>query len=49
MAARLATVFNTWRRYDDERRQLIRAELKGILEQAELSNDVEEIVTKVLT
>lgn len=48
LAARLATVFNTWRRYDDVRRQLIRTELEDILKQPKLSNDVEEIVTKAL-
>jgi len=48
VAARLATVFNTWRRYDETRQQLIRTELEDILGQPKLSSDVEEIVTKVL-
>ena len=48
VAARLVTVFNTWRRYDEVRRQLIRTELEDILKQPKLSNDVEEIITKAL-
>jgi len=48
VAARLATAFQTWRRYDDKRQDLMRTELEGILDHHDVSNDVKEIVTKAL-
>lgn len=48
VAARLATAFNTWRRYDVDRQEKISVQLKGLLDRPGLSSDVEEIVTKAL-
>ena len=48
LASRLASGFNTWRRYDAGRRTLMQAELERILAQKDVSNDVFEIVTRAL-
>ncbi|WP_456386544.1 aminopeptidase N [Desulfolithobacter sp.] len=47
IAARLVTPLTMWRRYDQERRQLMEGELKR-LERAKLSRDVREMVEKSL-
>jgi len=47
VAARLAQAFNTWRRHDDERQKLMRAQLERIKEGAS-SKDTLEIVTRSL-
>jgi len=49
VAARLATAFNSWKRYDAGRQGTIRGELQRILDQPVVSSDVEEIVTRALT
>ncbi len=48
VAARLATAFNSWRRYDPARQEKIRKALEGILDHSEISSDVEEIVSKAM-
>ncbi len=48
IAARLLTPFTMWRRYDQSRRDLIRAQLVRIGEQKSLSADVGEIVDRSL-
>ncbi|MDH5633493.1 MAG: aminopeptidase N [Gammaproteobacteria bacterium] len=48
IAARLVSVFNRWRKYDDDRQLLMRAELERILGAGKLSKDVYEIVSKAL-
>jgi aminopeptidase N len=44
----MASNFNTWRRFDPERRALMQRELERIASQKPLSNDVFEIVTRAL-
>jgi aminopeptidase N len=44
MAARMAGAFNSWTRYDEKRRGLMRAELVRIAGVDTLSTDVSEIV-----
>ena len=48
LAARLLQPFGRWRRHDEDRRTLMRAELERILAVAPLSPDVYEIATKAL-
>ena len=48
VAARLATVFNNWRRYDTRRREKIKAQIERILQHPGVSADVEEIASKAL-
>ncbi len=48
IAARLATAFTTWRRYEAKRATLLQAELERIMNQPKLSKDVYEIVSKSL-
>jgi aminopeptidase N len=48
MAARLATSFNRWRRYDPERKALMKDALTRIESEAGLSPDVSEIVSNAL-
>lgn len=48
VAARQLGAFNSWRRYDSERQQLMKTALQSIASQADLSSDVFEIVTKYL-
>ena len=45
VAARMASHFNSWRRFDSQRRSLIQGELERIARQKPLSNDVFEIVS----
>jgi aminopeptidase N len=47
-AARLSTLFETWRRYDASRQALIRAELQRIRSQDNLSRDMGEMVGRML-
>ncbi len=49
VAARMVSSFNQWRRFDDSRQALMKAELKRIAGTNGLSNDVYEIVTKALS
>jgi aminopeptidase N len=44
----MVTAFNRWRKYDTGRQALMRAELEGIRNTAQLSRDVREIVGKAL-
>jgi len=47
-AARMAAAFETWRRYDPARQQLMRAELEAIAAQPGLSANLYEMATKML-
>jgi len=49
IASRLLYPMTRWRRYDDDRRQRLRAQLERILEVEGLSNDVFEVVSKSLS
>ncbi len=49
IAARLVGAFNQWRRYDEERKRLMRTELERIVGTKELSKDVFEIASKALS
>ncbi len=48
IAARLASVFTMWRRYDKNRQALMKEQLERILNTPKLSKDVHEIVSKSL-
>ena len=48
-AARMTTMFETWRRYDKDRQELIRAELRRISETEGLSRDTAEMVGRMLS
>jgi aminopeptidase N len=48
IAARLVSAFTIWKRYDEKRKALIKAQLERILRTGKLSKDVFEIVTKSL-
>jgi len=48
MAARMAGAFNSWTRYDEKRRGLMRTELLRIAGYGTLSPDVSEIVTNAI-
>ncbi len=48
IAARLASAFTLWKRYDEKRRVLMKAQLERILMTPGLSKDVYEIVSKSL-
>jgi aminopeptidase N len=47
-ASRIASAFESWRRYDGERQKLIRAELEAIAARSNLSANLYEVVTKIL-
>jgi aminopeptidase N len=47
-AARMAAAFETWRRYDQGRQQLMRAELEAIAARPGLSANLYEVATKML-
>jgi aminopeptidase N len=49
VASRLVSCFNQWKRYEPERRGLMRSELERIGSQPGLSADVSEIVERALT
>ncbi|MEM9580527.1 MAG: aminopeptidase N [Pseudomonadota bacterium] len=46
--ARMCAAFQTWKRYDTGRQQLIRAELDRILAQPGLSRDTTEMLTRIM-
>ncbi|MDI3336259.1 aminopeptidase N [Defluviimonas aestuarii] len=46
--ARMSTAFETWTRYDGNRKALIRAELERIAAAPDLSRDTSEMVTRIL-
>ena len=48
IAARLASAFTRWRRYDERRRELMRNQLQRISDRPALSRDVNEIVNRSL-
>jgi len=48
VAARLASGFNEWRRYDASRQKSMRTKLEFIAERPKLSKDVYEIISKTL-
>lgn len=48
MAARMAAAFNRWKRYDESRKALMKAELQRISSASTLSGDVTEIVNNAL-
>ena len=48
LCARMTTVFETWRRYDDARQALMRAELDRLAAKPNLSRDTKEMVTRLL-
>ena len=48
MAARMLTAFSSWRRLDEARQALVKAQLQRILQQPGLSRDVFEIASKTL-
>lgn len=48
MAARMAAAFNRWKRYDEGRKTLMKAELQRISSVSTLSGDVTEIVSNAL-
>lgn len=48
VAARLLGAFNSWRRYDEHRRELMQKALQEIAGQPDLSADVYEVVSKYL-
>ena len=48
IAARMASVFNRWKRYDEDRKRLMKMELQRIASSADLSGDVAEIVKNAL-
>ncbi len=49
VASRLLVAFGAWSRFNQPRKELIKAQLERILTQDELSSDVYEIVSKYLT
>ncbi len=48
MAARMASAFNRWKRYDDDRKALMKVQLQRIASVDDLSGDVSEIVNNAL-
>ena len=48
VAARLAGAFESWRRYDLQRQEMLRAELEAILAQKNLSPNLFEVASKIL-
>jgi aminopeptidase N len=48
IASRLVSSFNTWRRFDESRQSLMKAQLERIIATEGLSKDVFEIVSKAL-
>jgi len=47
-AARLASCFNPWKKYDDQRQTLIKSELERILNIKSISKNVYEIISRAL-
>jgi aminopeptidase N len=48
IAARLANPFTSWKRYDEKRKALMKAQLERIVNAPRLSKDVHEVVSKSL-
>jgi aminopeptidase N len=48
IAARLLTPLTRWRRYDEQRQELMKAELERVMTTEDLSKDVFEVVSKSL-
>ena len=48
MAARMASAFNRWKRYDEQRKTLMKTQLQRIAASENLSGDVTEIVNSAL-
>ena len=48
IAARMASAFNAWKRYDPDRQKLMSGQLRKIQAQSSLSPDVSEIVNNAL-
>jgi aminopeptidase N len=48
IAARMVAAFNRWKRYDEDRKVLMKAELQRIASVKNLSGDVSEIVNNAL-
>ena len=48
IAARLTTAFTPWKRYDEKRKALMRAQLERILNAPKLSKDTHEVASKSL-
>jgi aminopeptidase N len=48
VAARMSAAFENWRKYDDKRQTLMRAELEAMLKQSGLSSNLFEVATKML-
>jgi aminopeptidase N len=48
IAARMASVFNRWKRYDEHRKALMKTQLQRIASSQNLSGDVTEIVSNAL-
>ena len=48
IAARMASIFESWKRYDDNRQKLARDSLERIVNSEKLSRNVFEIVSKTL-
>jgi aminopeptidase N len=48
VAARMAGAFESWRRYDEERRALLRGELEALAKLSGLSSNLFEVATKML-
>jgi aminopeptidase N len=46
-AARMSSGFETWKRYDQNRQDLIAAELDRVLRQPNLSRDMSEMITRI--
>lgn len=46
--ARMCTAFQTWKRYDSARQNLIKAQLERILSTPDLSRDTHEMITRIL-
>ncbi len=47
-AARMSTLFETWRRYDPDRQALVQSQLERIMEHEPLSRDMTEMVGRML-
>jgi len=48
VASRFCTAFSQWRRFDPQRQELMQSQMSRILEQANVSADVYEILNKTL-
>jgi aminopeptidase N len=48
IAARMASAFNRWKRYDEDRKTLMKEQLQRIAAVENLSGDVSEIINNAL-